>query len=161
MHKFICNDKLNCSGCHSTVLPGYERTESGSDLYPLPIERTLGLEWCVESDTFQFRITLKDKPFSRRGILSTVSSVLDPLGLVCRFMLAGKQILQELVHDGKGWDDPVPDLLRARWEKWRNELPTLATVQVPRCYKGTNFGNLLQAELHSFSVDMASVLTCA
>ena len=35
----------------------------------LPIERALGVQWCVESDTFNFRITIKDKPLTRRGIL--------------------------------------------------------------------------------------------
>ena len=49
----------------------------------LPIQRSLGTYWCIESDTFQFRITLNDKPFTRRGILSTVSSVYDLLRIVC------------------------------------------------------------------------------
>ena len=39
----------------------------------LPIERVLGVHWCVETDTFQFKITLKDQPLTRLGILSTVS----------------------------------------------------------------------------------------
>ena len=69
---------------------------------PLPIERTLGVQWCIESDVFQFRIEVKDKPFTRRGILSTVSSVFDPLRLVSPFVLIGKQVLQELVRDGRG-----------------------------------------------------------
>lgn len=63
------------------------------------IERALGVHWCLESDTLQFRIELKDKPLSRRGILSTVSSVFDPLGLVATFILVGKRILQELCRD--------------------------------------------------------------
>ena len=41
----------------------------------LPMERALGVQWCMETDTFQFRITLQDKPLTRRGILSTVSSI--------------------------------------------------------------------------------------
>ena len=35
----------------------------------LPIERALGVIWCIQSDTFNFRIELKDKPCTRRGIL--------------------------------------------------------------------------------------------
>ena len=27
---------------------------------PLPIEQTLGIMWCAESDTFQFRIVIQD-----------------------------------------------------------------------------------------------------
>ena len=44
----------------------------------LPIERALGVIWCIESDTFNLRIELKDKPCTRRGILSTISSMYDP-----------------------------------------------------------------------------------
>jgi len=43
----------------------------------LPVERTLGVLWCIENDTIGFRIVLKDKPHTRRGVLSTVSSVYD------------------------------------------------------------------------------------
>ena len=45
----------------------------------LPIERALGVIWCVESDTFNFRIELMDKPCTGRGILSTINSIYDPL----------------------------------------------------------------------------------
>ena len=46
----------------------------------LPIEHTLGVKWCIKSDTFRSRITIKDKPLTRRGILSIVSSIYDSLG---------------------------------------------------------------------------------
>ena len=63
----------------------------------LPIERALGIQWCIENDCFNFRITLKDKPCTRRGMLSTVSSIFDPLGsVVAPVSLEGKKMLQEL-----------------------------------------------------------------
>ena len=37
----------------------------------LPIERALGVIWCVESDTFNFRIELKDKPCTRLALSTT------------------------------------------------------------------------------------------
>jgi len=43
--------------------------------------------------------------------------VFEPIGLVFLFILVGKQILQELCHDGIGWDDEVPNNLRPNWEK--------------------------------------------
>lgn len=30
----------------------------------LPIQRALGIQWCVESNTFQFSIVLQDKPLT-------------------------------------------------------------------------------------------------
>ena len=41
----------------------------------LPAECALGVFWCVESDSFSFRTVNQNKPFTRRGILSVVSSV--------------------------------------------------------------------------------------
>ena len=52
----------------------------------LPAERALGVCWCVENDSLGFRIELKDKPFTRRGILSFISSVYDPLGLAAPYL---------------------------------------------------------------------------
>ena len=57
----------------------------------LPIERDLGVQWCVESDTFKFLIELADQPFTKRGILSTVSPVFDPLGGLALFVLIGNR----------------------------------------------------------------------
>ena len=71
----------------------------------------------MESDAFKFRIEFADRPLRRRGILSTVSSVFDPLGVLAPFVLIGKRILQELCRDGANWDDKIPDDLLARWEK--------------------------------------------
>jgi hypothetical protein len=118
----------------------------------LPIEKTLGTVWCVESDSLKFRIELKDKPLTRRGLLSTVSSVYDPLGLISPFILTGKQILKSLCLAGASWDEPVPDDVRNQWEKWRVELVDLAKVSIPRCYKsGVLQGPVASVELHHFS----------
>ena len=82
----------------------------------LPIERVLGVHWCIESDAFKFRIKLKDKPCTRRGILATISTIFDPLGLIAPVVLVGKQILQEICH-GKGWDEPIDGEVLAKWER--------------------------------------------
>ena len=53
----------------------------------LPVERALGMKWNTETDRFEFGIAIKDRPATRRGILSVVSSIYDPLGLVAPFVL--------------------------------------------------------------------------
>ena len=117
----------------------------------MPIERTLGIMWCAETDSFQFRIVIQDRPLTRRGILSTVSSVYDPLGLVAPLILLGKQILQDLCRENADWDDPISDQLRPRWEQWRNDLRLLESLKIPRCYKPEEFGDPKVVELHHFS----------
>ena len=58
----------------------------------------------MASDTFGSRITLKDRPATRRGILFIVRSVHDPS------ILQAKRLLQELSRKGLSSDDPVSDL---------------------------------------------------
>ena len=62
-------------------LPESERVEKIKDLNfdKLSIERVLGVQWNVSTDQFGFSIVIKDRPMSRRGILSVVSSVFDLL----------------------------------------------------------------------------------
>lgn len=77
LHKFVSNNKDVIES-----IPIEDRTEGikhvDLDHEALPLERALGVQWCVESDSFQFCITLNDRPFTRRGILSTVSSFTIP-----------------------------------------------------------------------------------
>jgi len=83
-------------------IPAFHRAEKVKNLAlgqdKLPIERALGVIWCVESDTFNFRIERKDKPCTRRGILSTISSIYDPLGFIAKVVFVGKKILQDICH---------------------------------------------------------------
>ena len=150
LHKFISNSKKVIK-----AIPKEQRVSGIKELYlsrnVLPIERALGVQWCVQSDALQFRVVLKDKPLTRRGILSSISSIYDPLGPAAPFLLKGKQILQDLCKTQAAWDETVPDSVRVRWEKWRGELHELAELKIRRCYKPDNFGEVKSVELHSFS----------
>ena len=57
----------------------------------LPDEQALGILWNVETDTLGFKIAIKEKPLTRRGMLSTLSSIYDPLGLGAPFLLKVKK----------------------------------------------------------------------
>lgn len=52
------------------------------ELDALPVERVLGVEWSIKSDSFKFKVKFKDRPLTRRGILSTIASIYDPLGML-------------------------------------------------------------------------------
>ncbi|KAI2645663.1 Cold shock protein 1 [Labeo rohita] len=67
----------------------------------LPVERVLGVQWCAESDTFKFKIVVKERPFTRRGILSVISAIYDPLGFLAPVVLSAKRILQDLCREGQ------------------------------------------------------------
>jgi hypothetical protein len=150
LHKFASNRREVLES-----LPVDDRAKDLKDIDlrhdVLPFQRSLGTFWCIESDTLGFRIELKDKPATRRGILSTICSVYDPLGIVAPVILVGKQILQDLCSQNVDWDDPLPDDVLMRWEKWRNELPLLEKVEVSRCVKPPEFEDLVKIEIHSFA----------
>ena len=95
-------------------VPASERAGSVKklDLDHLPVERAL------ESDLFGFKITVKDRPLTRRGILSVVSSIYDPLRFLSLFILRAKMILSDLCKKGLNWDDQIPNEDRTRWEAW-------------------------------------------
>ena len=104
------------------------------DLDRLPIQRTRGVQWNVENDLIQFTITEQNKPFTKRGILSAMSSVYDPIGLVAPTVLVAKKIIQQLWKSQLGWDNPLPEEERRKWMEWKTELQVLTQIQVPRCY---------------------------
>jgi len=70
-----------------------------------PMERALGVQWCTTSDSFKFQLNVPEKPMTRRGILSVVSALYDPLGLCVKKSVAGTKKSKTARHsDGKtGW----------------------------------------------------------
>ncbi|KAJ8333724.1 hypothetical protein SKAU_G00410430 [Synaphobranchus kaupii] len=117
----------------------------------LPVERALGVLWCIESDSFKFRINLKDRPVTRRGILSVTSSIYDPLGFLAPAILPAKMLMQQLCKDRFAWDDEIPEQLGRKWTTWLQELHQLSDVSVNRCVRPVDFGPVATAQLHHFS----------
>lgn len=117
----------------------------------LPVERALGLHWCVESDAFMFKIAVSERPYTRRGILSVVSSIYDPLGFLSPLILPSKLLLQELCKRNIGWDDEMPQILACQWSKWLQDLKRVVMVKVDRCIMPKDFGKIKMAQLHHFS----------
>lgn len=159
LHKVVSNSV--------EVMEAFPTEDRGKDVRDLdlrcdslPALRSLGVFWDLETDTFTFEVSLPEKPFTRRGVLSIVNSVYDPLGFAAPVMLEGRKILQQLVLMGErraenktplAWDDPLPTVMMNRWTRWRDSLVELQHLSVPRCYHPREFGTVTRAELHAFS----------
>lgn len=117
----------------------------------IPHERALGIHWKVEEDTLGFKINIKNKPSTRRGLLSMLSSVYDPLGIAGPFILEGRSIIQQLCKENLKWDQKIPKMIEEQWSKWVSRLVKLEEINVPRCYKPTNFGKIIDRSIHHFS----------
>lgn len=119
-------------------IPQEECAESVMDrdlaLGELQMERALSVKWCVRSDSFQFRVSVKEQPLSRKGVLSTVASVYDPIGFAAPFILVGKQIQQQMCQTKVNWDEPLKDDLQPKWNSWLSDLQNLEDMKIQRCY---------------------------
>lgn len=136
-------------------VPEARRSKSTRQLYldceNLPVEKALGLSWCAETDAFTFQLTLERKPNTRRGILSMVSSIFDPLGFLAPFTLVPKLLLQEMCRLNLSWDDPIPNSMAQCWTEWLKGLEKIAEFKVRRCIRPNDFEGPLHAQLHHFA----------
>lgn len=72
-------------------------------------DRALGVVWLVQEDVYQCVVRAFDKRSTRRHVLSVVSSIYDPLGFVCPFVLTGRLILRDTCEHDLGWHDAVDE----------------------------------------------------
>ena len=141
-----CPDVLNS-------IPAHERCTSVQQhvIDTSTNERVLGVLWNVSDDTFGFRVALPEKPVTRRGILSTLSSLYDPLGFVAPVTLHPKLLLQSLCKAGVTWDERLTPEQVANWQTWLNNLADLNEVHIPRCFKPPGFGQITSFQIHHFA----------
>ncbi|XP_026224940.1 uncharacterized protein LOC113168151 [Anabas testudineus] len=102
-------------------------------------------------DTFTFQVSISDKPFTRRGVLSTINSLFDPLGFVAPVTIRGKSLLRELTLEGTDWDAPLPQDKHEAWRTWRDSLQELEHLHIPRAYTPTSPSGAKQREICIFS----------
>ncbi len=74
------------------------------------------------------------KPFPRRGVLSTINSVFDPLGFLSPVTVQGRMLLRELLSQGPDWNTPLPLEKLVEWQRWQATLQELNWLNVSRCY---------------------------
>ena len=118
-----------------------------------PVQRSLGVCW--DTHCFTFRVGSEPKPFTKRGVLSTTSSLYDPLGLAAPVTIQGKFLLREMTSHLKErqleeWDQPLPVELKASWDNWCDSLVNLQNVQVPHAYSTIPPKDATRVELHVF-----------
>ncbi len=149
LHKWVSNTPRAMMS-----IPEEERSSSIRELnFDQPtIERALGVHWDIIKDEFVFKVTVKEKLPTRRGLLSIVSSIYDPLGFTAPFVLLAKILLQELCKSGLKWDDLIEPNHLQRWNSWLQELPKLEQLRVPRCMTPQFWSKVgSPCQLHTFA----------
>jgi len=88
-----------------SAIPVDERASDERDLNideGLPVKRALAVRWNTQDDKLGIKFESVKIMDTRRGVLSTLSSVYDPLGIVCPFVLHAKLIFQNECRLSKG-----------------------------------------------------------
>ena len=111
----------------------------------------LGMKWTLLSDSLVVsRGTSPDtkRNLTQRIILSLVSAVYDPIGLVAPYTVSARLLLKDIwrLH-GQQWDDNLPGETVTKFSEWSKKLAKLSQIEIPRSYFDGPFTAL---ELHMF-----------
>ena len=107
----------------------------------------LGLPWDKENDTIAVSFPLEKAEPTKRGILSKVARIYDPLGLASPISLGGKLLYRDVCDAKRNWDDKLPNELMQNWVQWEERLPEQLTV--PRSL-AVHQEEVQSIELHAF-----------
>ncbi|XP_076394279.1 uncharacterized protein LOC143265522 [Megachile rotundata] len=111
--------------------------------------KTLGLFWNFEQDILTFSVKNPiNSRITKRTILSDISQIFDPLGLIGPATIQAKIILQELWQLHSAWDESLPQHLHSRWSTFREELMYINDIRIPRRALPAK---IQKFELHGFS----------
>ncbi|XP_063931166.1 uncharacterized protein LOC135143218 [Zophobas morio] len=111
--------------------------------------KTLGLFWDNNNDIIKYSTHSKNPridKITKRGILSTIAHIFDPLGLAAPVVITAKIILQKLWSLKLDWDESLPIELHTMWCEFLETFSQLNQVAVPR----RAICDYQQVEIHGF-----------
>lgn len=95
--------------------------------------KTLGLGWQSQSDQLCFPITQPSVcSDTKRDMLSIISQIFDPLGLLAPCIIVMKMLLQKLWLHKLSWDEQLSPDIRKVWTELVINLPKLNKIYIPR-----------------------------
>jgi hypothetical protein len=105
------------------------------------------LKWNKDSDTLSVTFPQEEAVATKRGVLTKLAKIYDPLGIASPATLAGKLLYRAACDLKKPWDDPIPYPLHRQWTDWENALPV--NIEFPRSL-AVHHESIDSIDLHSF-----------
>lgn len=137
---------------NTAILPSSDEFNQTEQTIALDMQhaKTLGVLWNAKSD----QITLSPKlpschKITKRGVLSMIARVFDPLGLVSPVTIKAKVILQDIWKLQLDWDESLPIQLHSEWTQFLRMFSDLNKIIIPR--KVISSTGYQRIELHGFS----------
>nr|CAH7762481.1 unnamed protein product [Callosobruchus chinensis] len=113
--------------------------------------KTLGLFWKCDQDILTYKINVNNShsgQMTKRIILSRISTIFDPLGLVSPCIITAKVQLQKLWLENLTWDQPLPNNILTSWLEFSTDLDQLNDLLIKRKVTCDNYS---QISLHGFA----------
>ncbi|XP_050502173.1 uncharacterized protein LOC126881745 [Diabrotica virgifera virgifera] len=99
-------------------------------------DKILGIIWSPDQDTFSFKPPVCEvtSPITKRKILSYVSRLFDPLGLLSPTLVYSKLLLQRIWSLSLDWDTPITnDKILSDWQSLLTKFQSINLTKFPRC----------------------------
>ena len=131
---------------------------------------SLGLQWDLESDLLYIKTEMRDRPMTRRGLLGTIMSPYDPMGIAAPAMLKCKLFQREVLPPSRddphnyhklGWDDPLPSRLSTQWKEVVSTCLEVQNLVMPRSYYPAGHGIPVKQQLFAFADASDLAFCCA
>ena len=112
-------------------IPDQRLLDSHSACYP----KALGLIWDSRKDEMATHVEASPGyTTTKRGLASDIAKTFDVLGWLSPVILEMKILYRSLWQKHLGWDQEVPPEVKQQHKRWRDELPLLANIRLPRHY---------------------------
>ncbi|XP_043493640.1 uncharacterized protein LOC122518673 [Polistes fuscatus] len=110
--------------------------------------KTLGVNWNAAEDNIGYTVKRAADPskVTKRVILSEISQLFDPLGLLGPVVINAKLMMQRLWQLKSTWDEDVPADIYKIWQEFRQNLHTLEEIRFARNVAGDGE----EMEMHGF-----------
>ena len=134
-----CGYDTVAEACHHAEIAVQIFRDAGMNLHKirktgddLPPSKLLGLIWDTKNDQLSIPLRSTTTPMTRKALLSYVSSLWDPLGLLTPWSIRGKIYFQKTWPLKIGWDEPLPEEILRDLSTWITEATSLKEIPAPR-----------------------------
>lgn len=105
--------------------------------------QVLGMRWDPVQDCFSYDTPCIRLVCTKKGILSMIARIFDPLGLLAPTTFYAKALMQRLWLEKIGWDDSLPAEIKEEWYQFYSSLGWLSNIKIPRFMGTTSRGSYI------------------
>ncbi|GFW40711.1 integrase catalytic domain-containing protein [Trichonephila clavipes] len=107
--------------------------------------KTLGISWKPFEECFKFKVSVSAKHiYTKRGVLSVIAKLYDPLIFLGPVIAKVKVFLQQLWQYKLDWDDVLPNSISNEWREFVTTLKCIEEVKINRFIMADNVRIVLQ-----------------